>query len=78
MALVEALIVLGTVLYILYKYGTSTYDHWEKKGVNYIKASIPFLGSEGAKMFWKRETIIDFLQRIYNKFPEQRWEGESF
>lgn len=70
----EGFIVLGTILYILYKYGTKTYDHWEKQGVNHIKACIPFLGSDGFKMFWKRETIIDSINRIYNSFPGQRYE----
>lgn len=72
MALIEGLIVLGTVLYILYKYGTSTYDHWEKRGVNYMKPLLPFLGSGGEQLFYKRQTILESMMKMYNFFSGQR------
>lgn len=71
MAWIEILIVVGTILYILYKYGTSTYDYWEKKGVNHIKARIPFLGSN-ADTFLKKDSIIGVICKMYNAFPDQR------
>lgn len=78
MALVEGIIILGTILYILYKFGTKSYDHWEKKGVKYIKASYPFLGSNGEKMLWNKETLIESSSRMYNEFPKERYENVYF
>lgn len=75
MTLVEGIIVLGTILYILYKYGMKTYDHWEKKGVKYIQAPVPFLGSFGVNMMMKKETLIDSALRMYNAFPGQRYDN---
>lgn len=72
MVLVEGLIILGTILYILYRYGTSTYDYWEKRGVDHIKAYLPFLGSNGERMFWKRQTMMEGMWAIYNAFPGQK------
>ena len=76
MGLAEGIIIVGTILYILYKYGTKSYDHWEKKGVKHIKAYIPFLGSGG--MFWKKQTLIESLNAIYDAFPTQRYVNDSF
>lgn len=71
MVLVEGLIVLATVLYLLYRYGTETYNHWEKKGVKYLKPSAPFVGNS-ENMVFKKETILEYLNRIYMGFPNEK------
>lgn len=41
----EILLLIVTVLYLLYKYGTSTYNHWKNQGLVQIDPKLPFVGN---------------------------------
>ncbi|CAB3365184.1 Hypothetical predicted protein [Cloeon dipterum] len=62
---------LGLLFFLVYRYLTSTFDHWKKKGVKFIKPW-PIAGSTATIMLMK-EHLLHFHQRVYKEY-----EGEPF
>lgn len=65
-----ALVGVGILIYLIYKYGTSTYKYFEEKGVPYEKP-IAFLGNF-TDVILQRSSMGDTLNRIYTKFKYHR------
>lgn len=66
--IVWILVILAIIL--IYKWGTSTFDYFEKKGVPYNKPF--FLIGSRSGMFWKQGSIVDFLSSLYNEFKDEK------
>lgn len=61
--LLTIVVTLGLGLYSLYKWFTKKHDYFEKRRIPYVKFTE--LGKAGRK-------ITDFLQYIYNRYPEEK------
>lgn len=59
--------------YLFYKWGTSTFDYFEKKGVSYNKP-IFILGSR-LTMILRTKSMVEFLNKIYYEFPNEKITG---
>jgi hypothetical protein len=63
-------IILLVVAFLLYKWGTSTFDYFEKRGIPYNKP-LPFVGSR-IGMLLRNSSAVDFLMEIYNEFKDEK------
>lgn len=57
--------------WLLYKWGTSTFDYFEKRGIPYNKP-LPFVGSR-IGMFLRNSTAVDFIMELYNEFKDDKY-----
>lgn len=62
------LVILAIIL--IYKWGTSTFDYFEKKGIPYNKPI--FLVGSRLGMILKQGSIVDFISKIYNEFKNEK------
>lgn len=58
------------IIYLIYKWGTSTFDYFEKKGVPFNKPV--FAVGSRLGMILKQGTVIDFLNKIYYEFRDEK------
>jgi cytochrome P450 family 9 len=65
-----AIIFLAVIFYLIYKWGTSTFDYFEKKGIPYNKP-YPFIGSR-IGMLLRNSSAIDFILELYNEFKDEK------
>nr|AQM57042.1 cytochrome P450 CYP6AX3 [Sogatella furcifera] len=65
---------LVSTLTAIYWYGISTYSHWEKKGVKFMKPVIPFFGNT-LNLALGRHHITECHQEIYDYFHEEPYGG---
>jgi hypothetical protein len=56
--------------YLFYKWGTSTFDYFEKRGIAFNKPK--FLVGSRLGMILRQNTMIDFLNEIYYEFPNEK------
>jgi hypothetical protein len=63
-------IILLVVAFLLYKWGTSTFDYFEKRGIPYNKP-LPFVGSR-IGMLLRNSSAVDFLMEIYDEFKDEK------
>uniref|UniRef100_A0A1B6MN44 Cytochrome P450 n=1 Tax=Graphocephala atropunctata TaxID=36148 RepID=A0A1B6MN44_9HEMI len=71
--LVDILIATATLLGLFYYFITSTYDHWEKRGIPYVKPTLVFGNLKD--QFLLKKSLNYVLQDIYNSFPGQKYGG---
>ncbi|XP_059610424.1 probable cytochrome P450 9f2 [Phlebotomus argentipes] len=65
---------LVTILgYFAYKWGTSTYDLFEKRGLKFIPP-VPFFGNF-KHMALQTKTFYDLMHELYNHFPNEKIYG---
>lgn len=62
------LVILAIIL--IYKWGISTFDYFEKKGIPYNKPI--FLVGSRLGMILKQGSIVDFISKIYNEFKNEK------
>lgn len=63
-------ILLISVAYLIYKWGTSSFDYFEKKGVKFNKPH--FIVGSRLGMVLKQGTMADFAMKIYNEFANEK------
>ncbi|KAJ6640760.1 putative cytochrome P450 9f2 [Pseudolycoriella hygida] len=63
-------IAISLVLYGIYKYITINNDYFQKRGIVHIKPT--FLFGTMASFILNRESVYDFSNNIYRKFPRQK------
>lgn len=56
--------------YLIFKWGTSTFDYFEKKQVKFNKPH--FLVGSRLGMVLGQGTIVDFSMKIYNEFKNEK------
>ena len=56
-------------VYLFYKWGISTYDYFEKRGVKFLKPV--FLMGSNTNMFFNKLSLPDLVTKWYN-MPETR------
>lgn len=66
-------ILIITVLYLIYKWGISTFDYFEKKGVKFNKPH--FLVGSRLEMVLGQGSIVDFVMKLYNEFKSEKISG---
>lgn len=59
-------------VYILYKWGTSSFDYFEKKGVPYNKPN--FLVGSRLSMILRTKNAKEFFDWIYYEFKNEKYE----
>lgn len=64
------LLLIGLLVYLLYKWSTSTFDFFEKQGIPFRKP-LPLVGNNGS-MFLKSVSILDNLDAWYKEFPNEK------
>ncbi|CAD7083927.1 unnamed protein product [Hermetia illucens] len=64
---------LAILLFVAYKWLTSTYDFFEKKNVQYEKPTIFFGNFRG--LLLRQESVFDMFKRIYMKFKDYKYYG---
>ena len=57
-------------IYLFYKWSTSTFDYFEKKGVPFNKP-FPVVGSRKG-LFLRNSTALEFIQEIYDEFKNEK------
>lgn len=70
MWLLLVLILIVFVSYKLYKWTTAEHDFFKERGVKAV-APIPFLGTTGYHMFFKKINTLDFMNALYYAFPDE-------
>lgn len=63
-------LVIGVILFSVYKWSISTYDFFEKKGIDFIKPT-PFFGSI-KDMLLKKTDVLTFAKNLYNHYPDKK------
>lgn len=63
-------LILATVLYAVYRYGTSTFGFFKDKGVIFLKP-MPFLGNFHSFIF-KTKTFHDVVIDMYAQFKDEK------
>lgn len=58
------------IIYSFYKWATINNDYFKNQGIKYIKPTF-MLGSTAA-LFFKTQTIYDFVKSLYNEFPDEK------
>lgn len=58
------------LLYLIYKWGTSTFGFFAAKGVPFLKP-MAIIGNFDA-MFFKGKSVHDFIQDVYNHFKDEK------
>ncbi|XP_065339679.1 cytochrome P450 9e2-like [Cloeon dipterum] len=70
----DVVVLVLTAVYLLYWYGTSTFDYWKKKGVPEIKKKVPFFGSDmDAVLLRKQMSFV--IQDLYNELDGHKYGG---
>lgn len=69
MALFESVILISTILFLLYKYGTRNFQRWKGVGIKYDEP-YPFIGSD-LNIFTKERSPCDNVKRMYDKYNER-------
>ncbi|XP_014285335.1 probable cytochrome P450 6a13 [Halyomorpha halys] len=67
------LIITAVLLYLFYRYATSTYSFWADRNVPFLKP-VPFFGNLWYRII-RKTTMIDDQQMQYNFFGEDRYGG---
>ncbi|XP_077285151.1 cytochrome P450 9e2-like isoform X2 [Arctopsyche grandis] len=62
------------ILIAIYLYGIKNYGYFKNKGVKYIEAYFPFIGSTSTYML-QGQHISDFLLSCYNKYQDEKYIG---
>lgn len=60
------------LIYRVYRWATQNHNYFEKKGIAALKP-IPFVGNTIA-FYLKKVELIDFAQKLYNDFPNEKYE----
>lgn len=68
--LINISLVIGVIIFIMYKWSISTYDFFEKKGIAFIKP-IPFFGNM-KEMLLKKSDFLTFAKKLYNHYPDKK------
>lgn len=68
--LIYILLVIGVLLFIVYKWSISTYDFFEKKEIAFIKP-IPLFGNM-KEMLLKKSDFLTFAKNLYNYYPDKK------
>lgn len=68
--LIHTALVIGVILFIVYKWSISTYDFFEKKGITFIKPT-PFFGNM-KEMLLKKTDFLTFAKHLYNHYPDKK------
>lgn len=58
------------LIYIFYKWCTSTYGYFDEKGIPFIKP-VPFFGNF-MKILLQRESLTDTIYNLYMKFQNKK------
>ena len=58
------------VVYLFYKWATSTFDYFEKRGVPFRKP-LPLLGNN-LNAITRGMAMTDFLQMVYSEFKDEK------
>ncbi|XP_070502406.1 probable cytochrome P450 9f2 [Chironomus tepperi] len=64
---------LVVLVYVIYKWSTSTYDFFEKQGIPY-RQPLPLFGTN-INMLLKKKPFIDVLKEWYNEFENEKLSG---
>lgn len=64
------LIVILSVVYLIYRWGTNTFDYFEKRGIAYNKPV--FLVGSGLNVITQKLTLQDSIMKQYNEFPDEK------
>ncbi|CAB3366382.1 Hypothetical predicted protein [Cloeon dipterum] len=72
--LADTALLLLTTIYLLYWYGTCTFDYWKKRGVPEIKKKVPFLGSTADAVLFKKQMNLCILD-AYRELEGHRFGG---
>lgn len=61
---------ISVLLYVAYKWGTSTFGFFKDKGVAFLKPW-PILGNFDVMLF-KNKTFHDFVEDVYTQFKDEK------
>lgn len=63
-------IILLTVIFVFYKWAIPELNYFKKRGIPAL-CPIPIFGNS-ADFFTKKIDFIDFVQKLYNDFPDTK------
>ncbi|XP_059477145.1 cytochrome P450 9e2-like [Neocloeon triangulifer] len=72
--LADTALLLLTALYLIYWYGTSTFDYWKKKGVPELETKVPFFGAALDSMLFRKQMSLH-SQEMYNELDGNKYGG---
>lgn len=64
------MLVIGTLLYALYKWATANNDYFVKRKLKHLEPNFMFGNTTG--LFLKRYTPADFIDSIYYRYPREK------
>jgi len=70
----DTLVLVLTALYLIYRYTTSTFDYWLKRGVPEIKTKEPFFGAARKALFLQRQVALH-SDDIYKELDGHKFGG---
>lgn len=65
--------ILAILSYYLYKIGTANFDHFEQRGIPFIKP-LPFIGT-GLPILTRKISGIELIRNVCNEFPDAKIVG---
>jgi hypothetical protein len=63
------------LIFLIYKWGTSTFDYFEKRGVAHKKPI--FLFGNASNVLTRKLAFPEIVKKIYNDFPNEKY-GDFF
>lgn len=64
-------VAIAVLLYLVYKWGISSYDYFEKKGIAFSKP-MWLIGSTTTNMFINRKSFPETMEIMYNEFKHEK------
>lgn len=58
-------------IYFIHKWLTAYHEYFEKFGLRHMKPAVPFGNTFG--FYFGQYTGPEFLSKIYNQFPDEKW-----
>ncbi|KAL7031685.1 hypothetical protein ACKWTF_007101 [Chironomus riparius] len=67
------LVLILAIIYLIYKWGTNTFDYFEKRGIKYNKPL--FLVGSRLSILLKNSSMVDSVQKTYKEFRNEKISG---
>jgi cytochrome P450 family 9 len=64
------LILVVLLIFLAYKWGTSSFDHFEKRGIPYEKPI--FFAGNSENFFTRKQALPDLVRARYEKFKSEK------